>query len=404
MAKATTLPEKTLVVEDHELVRSFLASWLTERGHNVRPCGQEDLDQLDHLGRHDLVILDLCLGDSDGLEVLQRLASHKFAGDIVLISAFSDSVIETARNIGMDFGLKIVGALRKPLMLEQLDAVLDTPKRPRPHYPHKPVEVITLAMALASRRIAFHYQPILDARTLDILSIEMLARLVSPSGLVGSVYPVLPGASTEDLHNLARCAISATDDLRKVLIASGLGPLPVSINVPSSFVRRCHLFSALEEAALPVTLEITEQDPFEDFNEARLTATSAILKGVRLSLDDFGVANSNVDRFMRMPFNELKVDRSFVSGCADDPFRAAVCRSAAELARLRGAVSVAEGVETEADFDYLRSIGFDRVQGYFFSRPLPTAALVSWISSHRGLAWPPAAVARGAAAAREIAL
>lgn len=382
MNRVAAMPRSTYVVEDHDLVRSLLTAWFSSRGHSVRPCDPSDLDAFDDIERDDLVVLDLCLGDRDGVDVLQHLADRRFTGGIILISSFSESVIETARVIGVDFGLHIVGALRKPVAFERLDALLASivrrPVRTQPIRSQAPL----LADALASGAVSFHCQPILDARTRAVRSIEMLARLTGPSGEVVSIAEALSGAEAEDLHALARLAITHAELLARRLRSRGVEPLPTAINVPSSFVQRRHivpLLAGFDRAGLPLTFEVSELDSFADIHEAQRTTTSAVLRGLRFSLDDFGTLNSNIDRLMQIPFEELKIDRAFVAGCAEDPFRDAVCRSAIQLARLRRAVVVAEGVETIADFEHLRRLGVDYVQGYLFSRPMALEDFLDWL-------------------------
>jgi EAL domain-containing protein (putative c-di-GMP-specific phosphodiesterase class I) len=344
---------------------------------------------IERLGRHDLVVLDLCLGDRDGVEILQRLADQGFRGDVILISAFPDSVIETARAVAADLGLQVLGTLRKPLGFDRLDEILRV-RRPRePAGAPSDRRCPSLAEALAARRVTFHYQPILESRALRIASVEMLARIVDESGEEISVLGALAAADSEDLHDLARLALESVDDVARSLKSFGIDPPPVSINVPSNFLQRRHfdpIVSLIKSSPVPVTLEVSELDAFDDPSEARRVTTSAVLKGLRFSLDDFGTVNSNIDRFVQFPFDELKLDRAYVSGCTDDPVRDTVCRSAIALAHVRHATIVAEGVETFADLTRLRELGVDRVQGYLFSRPLTLTALADWIRDNHASA------------------
>lgn len=380
-----TTDGRIYVVEDHDLVRSLLSSWFSAKGHRVEPCPPSRLDRIGPLDRRDLIVLDLCLGDRDGVEVLQLLAERRFRGDVILISAFPEPVIETARAIGTDFGLHVVGALRKPIALDRLDELLASRRHHEPFDLQSVRAGPSLAQALAQRRVTFHYQPILDTRTLSIVSTEMLARIVDDSGTVVSVAGALAGAGREDLHDLARFALDSVRETVFRLRRRGIEPPPVSINVPSNLLQRRHfapILPSIKESLVPITLEVSELDAFEDLSEARRVTTSAVLQGTRFSLDDFGTFNSNIDRFVQFPFDELKLDRAYASGCADDPVRDAVCRGAIELAHRRGAIIVAEGVETMADFVRLRELGVDRVQGYLFSRPLALPAFADWIRAH----------------------
>lgn len=372
---------RTYVVEDHDLVLSLLSSWFASRGHRVEPCPPSKLEALRKIDRNDLVVLDLCLGERDGIDVLQYLADRQFHGDVILISAFPDAVIETAREVGADFGLHVLGALRKPLAFDRLDALLASRRDAGRVERRSPAPTTSLAEALRQGRVTFHFQPVFDQRTLRVVSAEMLARLDGPTGAT-SFGAGLAEASADDLHALARLALTDADRLTELLAARGVAPLPIAVNVPSSLLET-RLFGPilerLEAMAAPIAFEVSELDPFRDLSEARRTAMRAILRGARFSLDDFGMINSNIDRLMQIPFDELKIDRSFVDGCSRVPFRDAVCRCAVELARTRGASVVAEGVETVADFLHLRRLGVDRVQGYLFSRPIAADELADRI-------------------------
>lgn len=377
-------PGRTYVVEDHDLVLSLLSSWFSSRGHRVEACPPSKIDALEKIDRHDLVVLDLCLGDRDGIDVLQLLSERGFHGDVILISAFPESVIETAREVGADFGVHVLGALRKPLAFDRLDALLASRHRPERNAASSQVATTSLAEALRDGRVTFWYQPIFDARTLRVVSVEMLARLGGPGETVRTFGPALAEAGADALHELARVALDDADRLTRTLVARGVEPLPIAINVPSSLLEG-RLFGPilerLEAMPAPIGFEVSELDPFRDLSEARRTAMRAILRGARFSLDDFGMINSNIDRLMQIPFDELKIDRSFVDGCREVPFRDAVCRCAVDLARTRGAMVVAEGVETAGDFLHLRRLGVDRVQGYLFSRPIPAGDLVNRIAA-----------------------
>ena len=100
--------------------------------------------------------------------------------------------------------------------------------------------------------------------------------------------------------------------------------------------------------------------------------------GVSISLDDFGTGYSSLAYLKRMPVDELKIDRSFVNGLPDDGDNAAIVRAIVGLSGSLGFEVIAEGVETRAQLDSLRSLGCDEVQGYFYARPMPAQELPGW--------------------------
>ena len=105
--------------------------------------------------------------------------------------------------------------------------------------------------------------------------------------------------------------------------------------------------------------------------------------GVRLSLDDFGTGQSSLAYLKRLPLDEVKIDRAFVSGMAGDTSDALIVRSTIDLARDLGLEVVAEGVEGEDVLERLRALRCHEAQGFHLSRPLPPDALVDWLEQRR---------------------
>jgi len=128
-----------------------------------------------------------------------------------------------------------------------------------------------------------------------------------------------------------------------------------------------------------VCLEITESSFMEDPEHALATLRALHGLGVRLAIDDFGTGFSSLAYLKRLPVDELKIDRTFVMGMADDRDDRMIVRSTIELAHSLGLNVVAEGVETEACLDELRALGCDLAQGYLISGPLRRSKLEAWL-------------------------
>ena len=125
-------------------------------------------------------------------------------------------------------------------------------------------------------------------------------------------------------------------------------------------------------------LEITESAIMDDPQRAENTLNRLAELGFKLSIDDFGTGYSSLAYLKRLPVSELKIDKSFVMGMADDDSDAKIVRSTIDLAHNLGLSVVAEGVETEAILQRLRDWRCDEAQGYLVSKPMPAADFIAW--------------------------
>ena len=139
---------------------------------------------------------------------------------------------------------------------------------------------------------------------------------------------------------------------------------------------------ASEEGMDPskVILEVTESRLMEDVTKPLEILTRLRLKRIGISIDDFGTGFSSMEQLKRIPFEELKIDRAFVFGAAGDPSARAILESSVDLGKRMGMSLVAEGAETQEDWDLVAELGCDMVQGYFVAKPMPGDELPSWIA------------------------
>jgi EAL domain-containing protein (putative c-di-GMP-specific phosphodiesterase class I) len=126
-------------------------------------------------------------------------------------------------------------------------------------------------------------------------------------------------------------------------------------------------------------LEVTETRLMSDIRIPLEILTRLRLKRFRLSIDDFGIGNSSLAQLRDIPFDELKIDQSFVHGACSNEKLWAMFDSCLSLAKQLGLEVVAEGVEDQADWDFVRNRGCDIAQGYFIAKPMPGAELPEWI-------------------------
>jgi EAL domain-containing protein (putative c-di-GMP-specific phosphodiesterase class I) len=120
-----------------------------------------------------------------------------------------------------------------------------------------------------------------------------------------------------------------------------------------------------------LVIEVTEDEAISDPDWISQVSTQLKLYDVRISIDDFGTAHSSLSRLLELPCVELKLDRSFVSNCASDRLKNALCQTVVDLAHRVDSQVCAEGVETVEDLEAIIRMGCDTAQGYIFAKPVP---------------------------------
>lgn len=330
----------------------------------------------------DAVILDLQLGISDGVEQLRFLHAAQYRNPVVLMSGFDDRVLATAEQLGESLGLVMAGVLRKPASVASVREVLQH-IRDR----HAPLTPSHIEEALNRGEMSIDLQPIVAADTWRVHHLEALLRWAHPTR--GAIAPdqFIPTAEADTalIERLvlwvAQGALDVHDALRREQIA-----VPVAINVSGANLRDVGFPDALarltrehDAPSSALLLEITETVATSDPTAMLDILARLRLKGFEVAIDDFGTGYSSLLALHRLPFNELKIDRRFVSGIPGSREALLIVRSVADLARNLGLRTVAEGVETDVAAKTLRDIGVNCLQGFLFSRPLPRAEIAPWL-------------------------
>jgi EAL domain-containing protein (putative c-di-GMP-specific phosphodiesterase class I) len=193
-------------------------------------------------------------------------------------------------------------------------------------------------------------------------------------GIVEPAY-FIPDDGDPHFQALSEFVINqATADWRNFVAEHGR--IDISINLPIAFLQNTasvrYLYQQLPDhpAFDGFIIEVNGTDIIQNLSLARDIAKQGRFRKIAISIDDLGAEWSSLVGLQEFPFVEIKVDRQFVSGCADDRLKKAMCRQIRELADNYGARTVAEGVETRADFLTVRELGFNMVQGFLFGKPM----------------------------------
>jgi diguanylate cyclase (GGDEF)-like protein len=250
-----------------------------------------------------------------------------------------------------------------------------------------------LRRAIAGNELRLHYQPKVDLRLGQLIGVEALVRWQHAQRGVVPPGEFVPFAEqTGAIRQVTRWVMEEALRQCGTWYASGLA-LSVSVNVSTRDLLDRELPQFVDEAirrhrvpAQLLTVEVTESALVEDPQRAQQTIARLKQHGVRLSIDDYGTGYSSLANIQHLQFDELKVDRRFVTHMVSQEKDAAIVRSTVELGHNLGLVVVAEGVEDGEVIDLLREFGCDLVQGYGVSRPLPWEQLEAWMASCKWIA------------------
>jgi diguanylate cyclase (GGDEF)-like protein/PAS domain S-box-containing protein len=244
-----------------------------------------------------------------------------------------------------------------------------------------------LRNAIARKQLELYYQPRVDVASGKLVAAEALLRWRLPrQGTVTPARFIEVAEETGLIVPIGRWALNTACQQAQAWRLQGLPPMVISVNVSPRQFRHDDIVKtiamALQDSGLPaecLQIELTEGLAMHDAEHhiAMLNEIKAL--GVQIAIDDFGTGYSSLSYLKRFPVDQLKVDRSFVSGLPGDEDDAAIVRAIVTLGHQLGLRVVAEGVETEAQNILLRSIGCDEMQGYLFGRPKPVAEFEQFV-------------------------
>jgi EAL domain-containing protein (putative c-di-GMP-specific phosphodiesterase class I) len=364
---------KVCVADQRRHIRTLLGGVLQELGFMTCECAEPaELGAVLDAHVPGLVVLGLSAGGAGANAMLTTLAAKQFSGmvlpTVLPLAANDGPVAPTAAELGKRLGLAMLpalGGLSGESLREGIARCLPI---------ELPNRAIDLDTALRRGWLELWYQPKVDARTLTLTSAEALARMYHPYWGILQPSRFLPDSGDRNLRALSKFVIDqAVADWRYFLATHKR--LDISINLPVSFLRIPESLAYLHEKlpdhpAFGLIVEIDAAEIIRNLPLMRDLARELRFHHIAIAVDDLGTdwpALAGLDDF---PFTKIKADRAVVSGCADDHAKRKVCRQILDLANSYGARTVAEGVETRADFLAVRDMGFDLIQGYMFGKPM----------------------------------
>jgi EAL domain-containing protein (putative c-di-GMP-specific phosphodiesterase class I)/signal transduction histidine kinase/DNA-binding response OmpR family regulator len=343
-------------------------------------------------GEIEVLVCDLSMPEMDGVELIRRFGETGFKGGLILISGADEKIISTVNKLAVLQGVRVLGQLQKPVSAAQLAVLLahaeDLPAREQQAAAGPVVSRKAIRAAMAASQFSIWFQPKVDATSLRTVGLEALARWQLPNGKFISPDNFITVAEREGLiGELSQMLVSLALTEAAKLYAAGF-PLKVAINLSGAWLNDLNLpdfilnrTRAAGLRAADVILEVTETGVMEDLTTALDVLSRLRLKGFGLSIDDFGIGYSSFEQLGRIPFTEMKLDRSFVCKGAEDGAARAILESSMDMAHKLNLSTVAEGVETELDLKLVRSLGCDLIQGYLIARPMPVKDLIVWLGN-----------------------
>jgi EAL domain-containing protein (putative c-di-GMP-specific phosphodiesterase class I) len=372
---------RLLIVDDERAFAEFVAQVAASHEYAAKiACNAHDF--LEALTvPPDVVMIDLQMPGADGIELLRELALRRLKAKILIVSGVDTRTIETARRLGSELGLDMGPGLHKPIRAAELGAHL----RALAQTSWEPT-FDSLENAIATDQLSLAFQPKVALATGKCVGVEALVRWRQPGETVIAPDMFIPFAEQVGLIDsltlwVLRRAIGQAAEWRDQGI-----DLKLSVNasvanmhdptLPDSVQSMCR------EAGLPpsqLVIELTETATMRDATRLMEVLARLRLKGVELSIDDFGTGYSSLVQLHRLPFTEIKIDKSFVINPSRESI--AICRAITQLGHALELTVTAEGVESEDALAQLTAMGVDLAQGYLLSRPIPAADIPAFVRS-----------------------
>ncbi|MEN3353696.1 MAG: hypothetical protein V7640_1854 [Betaproteobacteria bacterium] len=383
-----------LVVEDHDIQREMIVEHvraLHPKDVYSANDGQNALDLLSS-SRVDVIISDFDTPSLDGLEFMRRLGEGGARRSVIIVSAIPPALLAATEAMTKSYGVNLLGIVQKPVTSHALEMLLVRHTPPAgsletasaTYRPHALEEIVD---GLQQDEFEPFFQPKVEFATRRLVGVEALARWNHP--LQGTVSPAAFIDTLERTGN--------DDELMSLMLRKGIAfsvalkaagqESSLAVKLPLKALGNEQLANQLNDIVCAqniqperVCLEINESVVTADRAAALENLAPLSSKGFVLSLDHFGMGSTSAQQLKRMPFSELKIDRSLVTNAGASEASKARLRSAIQMAKDLNIKPWAEGVETHEDWDLLQELGCHGAQGFFIAKPMTAEAYLQWMS------------------------
>jgi EAL domain-containing protein (putative c-di-GMP-specific phosphodiesterase class I) len=375
-----------LVIDDEEDICEIIAEVGVRHGLDVQTLSTtENVASTLTTFKPEFILLDLMMPGTDGVELLRLLSEHTKDAKLCLISGSDARVLNSARRLGSAHGLDVIAALEKPLDMTVLATLFD-----KMAGNGKAAEGGDLAQAIASGQFTLHYQPVVEMATRRVKGAEALARWAHPHrGML------MPDAFLEQVVNdglmQAMTDMVVQTSVRQAARWHEAGEnLTLSMNITASTLLDLTLPDKIGELCAKykvppqnLILEVTETEAMRDVTRTMDVLLRMRIRNIGISIDDFGTGHSSLRELQRMPFSEMKIDKSFVIDMFKSKDCGVIVNAIIDLAHNLGLKVIAEGVEDVQTWNGLLERHCDFAQGYYMGKAMPANEFDEWLKEWR---------------------
>jgi EAL domain-containing protein (putative c-di-GMP-specific phosphodiesterase class I)/ActR/RegA family two-component response regulator len=366
------------------------ASQVTEvpDGHTALRCFQDSFTPTVNVA-----IIDLALPGMDGLELIRTLAGMKCRARLIVIGAQPNNLMFSVETMAQAYGFDLLGAVSKPVTAARLESLLENyapPARAHDRAKGPSFTFSEVGIGLQARQFEPFFQPKIELETGQVKGLEAFARWRHPEhGVLG------PSSFIEALEQNSRIdfldwsMIEKSVERCRQFHDQGI-PISISINLAAETLAHPAFMQQIAACVgrhriMPdyITFEMPESSVLSTDPSFVERLVRLRMAGFGLAIDDYGTGRSNLQLLARIPFSELKIDRSFVDGASKKRALGTVLSSCLGLARSLDRMSVAVGVETKEDWDFLQGLGCTYAQGYHIASPMAAEAFPGWLEDWR---------------------
>jgi len=384
-----------LVAEDHDFQRKMLVRML--RGVDANAIyeasdGMGALAILQDPGKPvDIIISDLDMPGMDGLAFVRNLGESGVSVAIIIASALDRNLLASIQTMSEAYGINLLGVLEKPLTPEKLFPIIARHSTPAARLLRPTGPVFSLEEILAGLKdgeFEPYYQPKIEMATRRVSGAEALARwhhreygLVAPYAFISTLEEL------GQIDTLTDTMVDKSAAFRRTWAASGIeGSVSINLSIRSlvdvqTADRLIGLVRAHQVAPRDVVMEVTESALTTDVGHTLENLARLRMKGFGLSIDDYGTGYSSMQQLIRIAFTELKIDQSFVANASRQESARVILEASLGMAKKLNICSVAEGVETQSDWDMLQQLDCHTIQGYLIARPVPAEEYLDWVAN-----------------------